>query len=275
MGVATPIHLTDDERDTLTTLVRSATAEQRLVQRARIALEAAAGKPTKEVAALLHVRPATVSKWRTRFAQHRVAGLADAPRTGKPRVYDETTERRIVAQLDQPPPDGYTTWTGGLVAKALGGASSVASAGFPCSDGAAREHRPPVQQKAADIVLYLDPPEHAVVVMWTRSPPSRLWSAPTAVPNGKAVRGHDAGPRPSLLPWKCIPGPCRGPLPSRRRREFLDFMNRVIAQHPETELHVILDNLNTHKPKHDRWLARNTPTHALNGRCGSASARAA
>ncbi len=120
MGVATPIHLTDDERDTLTTLVRSATAEQRLVQRARIALEAAAGKPTKEVAALLHVRPATVSKWRTRFAQHRVAGLADAPRTGKPRVYDETTERRIVAQLDQPPPDGSTTWTGRLVAKALG-----------------------------------------------------------------------------------------------------------------------------------------------------------
>ena len=55
----------------------------------------------------------------------------------------------------------------------------------------------------------------------------------------------------------------------RRRREFLDFMNRVVDQHPETELHVILDNLNTHKPKHDRWLARHpsvyfhyTPTHA-------------
>ncbi len=55
----------------------------------------------------------------------------------------------------------------------------------------------------------------------------------------------------------------------RRRREFLDFMNRVVAQHPETELHVILDNLNIHKPKHDRWLARHpsvyfhyTPTHA-------------
>ena len=55
----------------------------------------------------------------------------------------------------------------------------------------------------------------------------------------------------------------------RRRREFLHFMNRVVAQHPDTELHVILDNLSTHKPKHDRWLARRplvhfhyTPTHA-------------
>ena len=46
-------------------------------------------------------------------------------------------------------------------------------------------------------------------------------------------------------------------------------MNQVLAQHPDTELHVILDNLSTHKPKHDRWLARHplvhfhyTPTHA-------------
>ena len=54
----------------------------------------------------------------------------------------------------------------------------------------------------------------------------------------------------------------------RRRVEFLDFMNRVVVAFPDQELHVILDNLNTHKPKHDRWLARHprvhlhyTPTH--------------
>jgi len=46
-------------------------------------------------------------------------------------------------------------------------------------------------------------------------------------------------------------------------------MNSIIAQYPEIELHVVLDNLNTHKPKHDKWLARHpnvhfhyTPTHA-------------
>lgn len=55
----------------------------------------------------------------------------------------------------------------------------------------------------------------------------------------------------------------------RRRREFLDFMNRIVPLYPDKELHVILDNLNTHKPKHDRWLSRHprvhfhyTPTHA-------------
>jgi transposase len=55
----------------------------------------------------------------------------------------------------------------------------------------------------------------------------------------------------------------------RRRVEFLDFMNRVVADYPDREIHVILDNLNTHQPKDDRWLARHpnvhfhfTPTHA-------------
>ena len=46
-------------------------------------------------------------------------------------------------------------------------------------------------------------------------------------------------------------------------------MNGLLAQHPDTELHVILDNFTTHKPKHGRWLVRHplvhfhyTPTHA-------------
>ncbi len=53
-----------------------------------------------------------------------------------------------------------------------------------------------------------------------------------------------------------------------RRVEFLDFMNTVVADDPEREIHVILDNLSTHKPKRDLWLARHrnvhfhyTPTH--------------
>ena len=73
---------------------------------------------------MLHARPATVSMWRTRFAHNRVAGLVDAPRPGRPATYDETTEQRIVAQLDKPPPEGYPTWTGGLVAQALGDVSA-------------------------------------------------------------------------------------------------------------------------------------------------------
>jgi len=46
-------------------------------------------------------------------------------------------------------------------------------------------------------------------------------------------------------------------------------MNGIVAAHPDKEIHVVLDNLNTHKPKNDRWLKRHpnvrfhfTPTHA-------------
>lgn len=39
----------------------------------------------------------------------------------------------------------------------------------------------------------------------------------------------------------------------RRRVEFLDFMNSVTAAFPDRKLHVILDNLNTHK-KNEHWL---------------------
>ena len=55
----------------------------------------------------------------------------------------------------------------------------------------------------------------------------------------------------------------------KRHRELPDFMNRVVTQHPNTELHSVLDNLSTHKTKHDRWLQQHpmvyfhyTPTHA-------------
>jgi transposase len=46
----------------------------------------------------------------------------------------------------------------------------------------------------------------------------------------------------------------------RRRIDFLDFMNRVVAAFPDRELHVVLGNLNTHK-KGDRWLKKHPTVH--------------
>jgi len=287
MGVATPIELTDDERGALETWGRRTTTEQRMVQRARIVLEAAAGKTTKEVAALLQVRPATVSKWRTRFARDRVVGLADAPRPGKPTKYDESTERRILAQLDQPPPDGYTTWTGRLVAKALGDVPALQVWRVLQKYGIHLQRRrswcvstdPQFAQKAADIVgLYLDPPENAVVISVDEKPAIQALERAQGwlrLPNGQALRGHTHeykrhGTTTLFAALEVHTGLVHtGHYRRRRRQEFLDFMNRVFAQHPHTELHAVLDNLRTHKPKHDRWLARHplvhfhyTPTHA-------------
>ena len=39
--------------------------------------------------------------------QHGLAGLQDEQRSGKPVTYDESTEKRVLCKLDDPPPEGY------------------------------------------------------------------------------------------------------------------------------------------------------------------------
>jgi len=82
--------------------------------------------------------------------------------------------------------------------------------------------------------------------------------------NGRALSGHSHdykrnGPSTLFAALEVATGQVTTAHYKRRRRvEFLDFMNRIIADHPDKEIHVILDNLSTHKPKRDRWLARHT-----------------
>ncbi len=97
------------------------------------------------------------------------------------------------------------------------------------------------------------------------------------LPNGKTLSGfsHDCkrhGTTTLFAAFNVLTGqiPLLHHRQRRRRREFLDFMNELITAYGrEQPIHVILDNLSTHKPKHDRWLARHpnvhfhfTPTHA-------------
>jgi len=258
-----------------------------MVQRARIVLESAAGKTTKEIALMLKLRAATVSKWRTRFCRSGLEGLLDAPRPGKAAKYGETTEKRILAQLDAPPPAGYVTWTGRLLANVLGDVSPHYVWRILRRHGIHLQRRrswcvstdPEFAQKAADIVgLYLDPPENAVVISVDEKPAIQALERAQGwlrLRDGQAVRGfsHEYkrhGTTTLFAALEVASGLVRvGHYPRRRRREFLNFMNQLVACYPDTELHVILDNLNTHKPKHDRWLVRHpnvhfhyTPTHA-------------
>jgi len=56
--------------------------------------------------------------------------------------------------------------------------------------------------------------------------------------------------------WGAFPGAFK----RRRSVEFLGFMATVVAAFPDRELHVILDNLNTHK-KNERWLKKHPRVH--------------
>ncbi len=81
---ATVIRLNAEEEETLRLWVRGHKSERRMVERARIVLLAAAATSTAEIARQLGSPAARVSKWRTRFAQQRLAGLCDQARSGRP-----------------------------------------------------------------------------------------------------------------------------------------------------------------------------------------------
>ena len=284
---AAVIRLTDEEEKTLKQYLRAGTAEQRLVERAQVVLMASQGQSTHQIAHSLHTRPARVSKWRQRFAKNRLAGLGDAVRSGKPRRYDETTERRILAGLDQPPPEGYGTWTGTLLAKALGDVTDDQVWRVLRARGISLRRRrswcistdPEFAVKAADVIgLYLNPPEKALVLSVDEKPSIQALERAQGwirLPNGKALTGFSHcyrrhGTTTLFAALDVITGQVKaGHYCRRRRREFLDFMNEIVAAHPGREIHVVLDNLNTHKPKEDRWLQRHrnvrfhyTPTYS-------------
>ncbi len=116
---ARTITLKPEEQANLELVVRRATSTARDVFRAGMILQAAAGASNEQIAATMKTRPATASKWRGRFLRHRLQGLQDAPRSGKPAIYDQNSERRILAQLDRLPPSGFARWNGAMLAAAL------------------------------------------------------------------------------------------------------------------------------------------------------------
>ena len=81
------IELSDEDRRWLESLVRRGTAEQRMVMRARIVLAAAGGEENASIASRLAVALNTVIKWRKRFYDEGVDGLADRKRSGRPRTF--------------------------------------------------------------------------------------------------------------------------------------------------------------------------------------------
>ena len=284
---ATPITLMSEERRAREALAGSRKSEARMRDRARIVLLAADGMASRAIAREVGCEPGTVSKWRVRYAEHRLAGLSETGDRGPERKYGEEHNKRILVLLDRPPPDGYANWSAPLLARELVDIHEQYIWRFLRAQKIDLSGRkswcqstdPEFVAKAADIVgLYMHPPENAVVLSVDEKPSIQALERAQGylkLPNGRAMIGqsHDYkrnGTTTLFAAFNVASGEVTGRHYGRRRRvEFLDFMNRVVARHPGKEIHVILDNLSTHKPKRDMWLARHpkvhlhyTPTHA-------------
>jgi len=88
------IELTPEERSELERRARRQTATRREVFRAQVVVLAADGLRNDEIAERLGTVRTTVSRWRKRFFEQRDAGLADRPRSGRPRTFSPSGGRR-------------------------------------------------------------------------------------------------------------------------------------------------------------------------------------
>lgn len=276
---AIPVDLTPEDRAVLEARLRAPTTAQRDVLRARIVLLAAEGRSTRSIAGEVGTMPRTVSLWRGRYAREGLAGLADRAGRGPKRRYGEEAGRRILSLLDQPPPAGYARWTGPLIAAALGDVHEQQVWRFLRAqkiDLAGRKswcesNDPEFAAKAADIVgLYLAPPENAVVICVDEKPSIQALERAQGylkLPGGRTLTGHSHdykrnGTSTLFAAFEVATGKVTAAHKKRRRRiEFLDFMNDIVAAYADQEIHVVLDNLNTHKPKNDQWLKRHPNLH--------------
>lgn len=114
---AARITCNEADRQILEARATSRTEAKQTVDRARMILGCAAGESVRAIAEQCQTRPNTVIKWRQRFAEHGLRGLADAPRPGAKPVYDQGFRNRVLATLEQPPPAGQAAWDGPAVAK--------------------------------------------------------------------------------------------------------------------------------------------------------------
>lgn len=277
--VAVPLSCTSEVMRELERLSRSRTDEARLVERARIVLGCLAGRRNDEVAAEFGTRAGTVATWRTRFAAQGMAGLRDRARSGKPPRYPRAELRqRILKQLEQPPPAGFSTWDGGMLAEALEVSDDAVWRVLRQEGVQLRRQRswcvstdPQFSAKAADIIgLYLNPPENALVLSIDEKPSIQALERRTGyvyTSSGKIVRGlKSTYKRHGTINLFAALNVTTGAIHSKttttkKRPDFQAFLDEVVADvSTDQEIHVILDNYSTHK-KNDAWLATHPNVH--------------
>jgi transposase len=267
-----PLVLTEDERRTLESWVKRRSTAQGLALRARIVLACAQGGSNVAVAARLGVSRTTVRKWRARFLAGRLDGLPDEPRPGVPRTITDAQVEEVVVRTLEEIPEGGTHWSKRELAARVGisptsvhriwrsfGLQPWRTETFKVSPD------PLLIDKIRDVVgLYLAPPANAAVFSVDEKPQIQALerTAPVlpmlpGVPERRSFDYVRHGTIDLFAALNIATGKVIGKLSAQHRAiDFRDFLDQIDRQtDPALAVHVICDNLSTHKaPAVQRWL---------------------
>jgi transposase len=281
------IMLTDVERDALERIARSRSALHGLVRRTKIILASADGETNTSIARRLGIANPTVCHWRNKWFDQGIAGLYGEARPGRPRTHDDAAVANLLRTVLKTKPSAGTHWTVRSAAQATGLSKSTVARMFALFG--VQPHRaksfqlstdPLFVDKVRDIVgLYLNPPDHAVVLcVDEKSQIQALERTQPVLPLGLGyVEGvtHNYVRHGTTTLFAALDiangrvfTQCRA---RHRHQEFLGFLKHIDANVPAMlDAHLVVDNYAAHKhPKVRAWLAARprfhlhfTPTYA-------------
>jgi transposase len=243
-------------------------------------LLAAAGKQDLEIAAEIGISNQKAARWRKRFLKMGLAGLEkDAPRPGRTPTITAAKVQEVVRRTTQEKPSNATQWSTRTMAVAAGvseksvrriwqthGLKPHLSRTFKVSND------PQFAEKLEAIIgLYLNPPEHAIVLCADEKRQIQaLDRTQPGLPLKKGRCGtmtHDYkrnGTATLFAAMSTLDGSVISMCDDRHRhQEWLKFLRVIDNVTPaDKQLHLIADNYATHKhPQVQKWLARHPRFH--------------
>lgn len=280
-GMMFVMELTDEDRVGLQSMFRGDGYDGSVSARAQIVLWRAEGYSAQEIARMASTTKPTVYKWIERYEQQGIDGLTDRVSTGRPPEISAQARATILALTRQSPPEktGLSHWSSremaGYLKREMGISVSHNFVAALWREHDLQPHRqgtfklstdPDFEEKVIDVVgLYLDPPMDAVVLsIDEKTQVQALDRTQPLLPmtfSKTEKRTHDYtrhGTTNLFAALNTVTGEVLGRCFQRRRtKEFLKFMDQVVAKHEDQQIHVVLDNLSTHSgPDVDKWLAK-------------------
>lgn len=231
-----------------------------------------------EISEKLNVSTSVITRWKKRYLQDGLAGIKDKERSGRPRVNDEVVEGKVLALAASAPPAGKTHWSTRDISRKTGVPQQSVSVILRKNNLKPHLHRsfmvsndPDFEEKATDIVgLYMNPPENAVVLCADEK--TNIQALDRLQPN-LPLKPHlierstfeykRNGITNLFAAFNTKTGEVTGLNAKRNNRfEFIKFLNKLDRKYRGEEIHVILDNLGTHKTKEVKeWLAERPNWH--------------